>query len=484
MSSVVVGILVAISLITFVFFVVYSIATLALTGYSLVEEVQQKIERGDLFHPLRRPLRSGISLVVPAYNEELVIVPAVRSLLGVDYEPLEVVVSDDGSTDGTLAALTEAFDLRELPLGDRFDIETEPLEQHYVSATDPRLRVGVKRNGGRSDAINAGINLARHDLVGIVDADSLLDRDALARIVEVFAADPDRVIAVGGTVRVANGGVIEDGVMTRPRVPVRGLEASQVTEYLRSFLAARIAWSSMNGLLIISGAFGVFRRDLFRAVGGLSRETLGEDMEMVMRLHERLRPVRPGVRIEFAADATCWTEAPSGLRPLRGQRIRWHIGLLDNLRLHRGMIGRKRYGAVGLLSLPYTILVEVFGPILQVIGYATVIVLAIYDLIAWEYAIVFLLLVLLVAQLQTAGAILAEEIGFGRYRRRDLLLIGGWGLLEMFWYQPMSAFWRIWATFLWVIGRRPGWGTIPRGAALAARPPAEAPELAPAPLSR
>jgi cellulose synthase/poly-beta-1,6-N-acetylglucosamine synthase-like glycosyltransferase len=240
----------------------------------------------------------------------------------------------------------------------------------------------------------------------------------------------------------------------------------------------------MNGLLIISGAFGVFRRDLFRAVGGLSRETLGEDMEMVMRLHEQLRPVRPGVRIEFAADATCWTEAPSGLRPLRGQRIRWHIGLLDNLRLHRGMIGRKRYGAVGLLSLPYTILVEVIGPILQVIGYATVIVLAIFDLIAWEYAIVFLLLVLLVAQLQTAGAILAEEIGFGRYRRRDLLLIGGWGLLEMFWYQPMSAFWRLWASFLWVTGRRPGWGTIPRGAALAEPVPAEAPELAPAPLSR
>ena len=482
--SVVTAVLIVTSLLTFGFFVLYSISTLALTAYSLVEEVQQKIERGDRFRPLRRPLRSGISLVVPAYNEELVIVPAVRSLLGVDYEPLEVVVCDDGSTDGMLAALTDAFDLRELPLGDRFDLETEPLERLYVSATDPRLRVGIKRNGGRSDAINAGINLARHDLVAIVDADSLLDRDALARIIEVFSADPDRVIAVGGTVRVANGGVIEGGVMTRPRVPLHGLEGTQVTEYLRSFLAARIAWSGMNGLLIISGAFGVFRRDLFRAVGGLSRKTLGEDMEMVMRLHEQLRPVRPGVRIEFAADATCWTEAPSGLQPLRGQRIRWHIGLLDNLRVHRRMLLRRRFGAVGLLSLPYTILVEVLGPILQVTGYVIVLVLALTHQIAWQYAIALLVVVLLVGQLQTAGAILTEEIGFGRYRRRDLLLIGGWGLLEMFWYQPMSAFWRIWATFLWVIGRRPGWGTIPRGAALAARPTAEAPELAAAPLSR
>jgi cellulose synthase/poly-beta-1,6-N-acetylglucosamine synthase-like glycosyltransferase len=297
--SVVIAIVLVISVAIFAFFVVYSVVTLSLTAYSLFEGVQQKIERGDRFRPLRRPLRSGISLVVPAYNEELVIVPAVRSLLGVDYEPLEVVVVDDGSSDGTLAVLREKFDLRKLPLGDRFGLETEPLEALYVSAADPRLHVARKRNGGRSDAINAGINLARHELVGVVDADSLLDRDALARIVEVFSADPDRVVAVGGTVRIANGGVIEDGVMTLPRVPVHGIQASQVAEYLRSFLATRIAWSAMNGLLIISGAFGVFRRDLFRAVGGLSRDTLGEDMELVMRLHEQLRPVRPGVRIEF-----------------------------------------------------------------------------------------------------------------------------------------------------------------------------------------
>ena len=292
--SVVIAILLVTSVAIFAFFVVYTLSTLSLSAYSLFEEVHQKIERGDRFRPLRRPLRPGISLVVPAYNEELVIVPAARSLLGIDYEPLEVVVVDDGSEDGTLAVLSQAFDLRELPVGDRFGLETEALEALYVSAVDPRLHVARKRNGGRSDAINAGINLARHELVGVVDADSLLDRDALARIVEVFSADPDRVVAVGGTVRIANGGVIEDGVMTRPRVPVHGIPASQVAEYLRSFLAARIAWSAMNGLLIISGAFGVFRRDLFRAVGGLSRDTLGEDMELVMRLHEQSGRCGPG----------------------------------------------------------------------------------------------------------------------------------------------------------------------------------------------
>jgi cellulose synthase/poly-beta-1,6-N-acetylglucosamine synthase-like glycosyltransferase len=272
--------------------------------------------------------------------------------------------------------------------------------------------------------------------------------------------------------------------MVLPRVPVSGTQATQVCEYLRAFMGARMAWARMNGLLIISGGFGVFRRDLFRAVGGVSRETLGEDMELVMRMHEQLRPARPGVRIEFAPDATSWTEAPSGLGPLRGQRVRWHVGLLDNLRLHRRMVGRPRFGAVGLLSLPYTILFEVLGPILQVTGYVLVVILVVFDLVAWEYAIALLLIVVLLTQLQTAGAILTEEIGFGRYRRRDLILIGGWPVLETFWYQPLSAIWRVWASLLWLFGRRPGWGRIPRGAALAEPLPEVTLEAEPAPLSR
>jgi cellulose synthase/poly-beta-1,6-N-acetylglucosamine synthase-like glycosyltransferase len=470
------------SLVTFSFFLLYNLATLALTGLSLTEGAQQKAERGELFRPMRRPLRPGISLVVPAYNERPVIVSSVRSLLASEYEPLEIVIVDDGSTDGTLQELGEAFDLIELPVGDGLDLETEPVERLFVSRIDPRLRVARKQNGGRSDALNAGINLARQELVATVDADSLLDRDALARIVEVFAADPDRVVAVGGTVRIANGGQIENGLMVLPRVPVGGTEATQVCEYLRSFMSARIAWARINGLLIISGAFGVFRRDLFRTVGGISRDTLGEDMELVMRMHEQLRPIRPGVRIGFAPDATSWTEAPAGLGPLHVQRVRWHVGLLDNLRLHWRMVGRPRLGAVGLLSLPYTILFEVLGPILQITGYVLVVIMIVFDLVAWEYAIALLLIVLLLTQLQTAGAILTEEIGFGRYRRRDLVLIGGWALFETFWYQPLSAIWRVWATLLWLFGRRPGWGQIPRGAALAEAPPAIALEAEPAPL--
>jgi cellulose synthase/poly-beta-1,6-N-acetylglucosamine synthase-like glycosyltransferase len=370
------------SLAIFFIFLLYNFVTLALIARSLFEVLLLKEERGELFRPAHaRPLRPGISVIAAAFNEEPVIVASTRSLLASEYDPLEIIIVDDGSTDGTLRVLTEEFDLVELPAGDRFPLESKPIEAAYVSRADPRLRVVHKQNGGRSDALNAGANFAGQQLVATVDADSLLDRDALARIVETFSVDPDRVIAVGGSIRIANGGAIENGVMQLPRVPVSGTPASQVGEYLRAFVGTRIAWANMNGLLIISGAFGVFRRDLFLAVGGLSKETMGEDMELVMRMHQQLRRDRPDLRIEFAPDATSWTEVPSGLGPLRGQRVRWHIGLLDNLRMHRPLWNR-RYGTVSLFALPYTFAFEVVAPLLQVIGYAILIVMLAFDEVA------------------------------------------------------------------------------------------------------
>ena len=448
---------------------------------SLVETTLIKIERGEAFFPPTRLRRPGISIIAPAYNTEPLIVATARSLLASDYEPLEVVIVDDGSEDGTTVALNRSFDLVELPVGDRLPLATAPIEQLFVSRTDPRLRVVRKANGGRSDAVNAGLNVARHELVAVVDADTLLEADALKRIGEVFALDPDDVVAVGGTIRIANGAVIENSVVTSPRVAHSGVEASQTCEYLRGFLGSRVGWSRVNGLLVISGAFGVFRRDLLRSTGGLSGQTLGEDMELVMRLHHRLRPARPHTRIAYAADATAWTEIPTGLASLRGQRIRWHVGLLDNLRIHRQMIGRRRYGAVGLLALPYALAFEILGPFVQIAGYAIIAVLILWHEVSWWYAVAFLLVPVLIGQLQTASALLIEEVGFRRYRSRDLMLLGAWSLLELFWYRPLTAFWRIWATMLVIAGRRPGWGSIPRGTAFREEPEAE---LLPAPLPR
>jgi cellulose synthase/poly-beta-1,6-N-acetylglucosamine synthase-like glycosyltransferase len=463
----------------FTLFVVYTVATFSLIAVSFVEILLTKIARGDPFVPPVRLRRPGISVIAPAYNMGPLIVPCVSSLLASEYEPLEVVVVDDGSSDGTTQALVEAFDLVEFPIGDRLAIPTRPIIAAYVSRKDPRLRVVRKENGGRSDAINAGLNIAYTELVALTDADTLLEPDALERIGEVFALDPDDTIAVGGTIRILNGSTIDGNTVTEPRVPVYGIQTTQVAEYLRGFLGGRVAWSRMNALLIISGAFGVFRRDLLRAAGGLSRKTLGEDMELVMRLHHRLRPSHPPPLIRYAADANAWTEIPTGFRALRSQRIRWHVGLLDNLRLHPGMTFRRRYGTIGFCALPYTYAFEVLGPLLQIFGYGLLVVLAVLGRISWVTFVTLTVVTILLGQLETAGAIVIEEIGFHRYRSRDLTVIALWSLVETLWYRPITAIWRTWATALSVTGRRPGWGTIPRGTALH---PDE--ELVSAPLPR
>ena len=461
----------AISVGILVFFLVYCVVTATLLLLSVREiswyargQEPTRTRPGGLAH------QPSVTLVAPAYNEETLIVQSAKAFLATDYAPFEVIVSNDGSHDETFARLDEAFDLVPLPLRGRTALPTEPIRGVYISRVDPRLKVVDKANGGRSDAINAGISVARSELVVITDADSLLEADAIKRAVRPFEVHPDSCLAVGGDVRVANGSTIVGGRVVTPGVSTHGVGATQVLEYLRGFLATRIAWSEMNGMLIVSGAFGVFRRDVLVALGGFSRNTLGEDMEMTMRIHRLLRPRWEEARVEFAPDAVCWTEAPGTMGGLRNQRVRWHAGLLDNLRLHRQMLGRRRFGAAGTVAMPYVVLFEAAEPLVEVLGFAIVIALIAYNAVNWPYLAAFFLVAIITGQVLNASALLIEEIGFRRYRGKDLLLLAGWGLVEAFWFRPALAWWRLRATILALLGRRPGWGTIPRGAAILERP--------------
>jgi cellulose synthase/poly-beta-1,6-N-acetylglucosamine synthase-like glycosyltransferase len=467
----VIAVLESISVGILIFFLVYCVATVTLLAMSIREiswyargEAPIRARPDELAH------RPSVTLVTPAYNEEMLIVQSAKAFLASDYAPLEVIVVDDGSRDGTFARLDEAFDLVSLPLRGRTELPTAPIRSIHISRADPRLRVVHKDNGGRSDAINAGISVARGELVVIVDADSLLEPQAITRAVVPFEVHPDRCMAVGGGIRVANGSRIVGGRVVAPGVSWRGVGATQVLEYLRGFFATRIAWSEMNGMLIISGAFGVFRRDLLVALGGFSKGTLGEDMEMTMRIHHTLRPQMKDAHVVFAPDAVCWTEAPGTMGGLRNQRVRWHTGLLDNLRMHWRMLGRPRFGAAGTFAMPYLILFEALEPLVEVVGFAIVITLLIYNAVNWTYLVAFFLVALISGEVLSATALLIEEIGFRRYRAVDLARLTAWGLVEAMWFRPMLAWWRLKATVLTLIGRRPGWGVIPRGEAILEEP--------------
>jgi cellulose synthase/poly-beta-1,6-N-acetylglucosamine synthase-like glycosyltransferase len=466
-----ISVLQAISIGILVFFLIYCVVTVTLLALSVREiswyargQEPTRTRPGGLAH------QPGVTLVAPAYNEETLIVQSARAFLASDYAPLEVVISNDGSNDETFVRLDEAFDLVRLPLRGRTALPSEPIHGVYISRIDPRLRVVDKENGGRSDAINAGISVARNELVVVTDSDSLLETDAIRRAVGPFEVHPDTCMAVGGDIRVANGSTIVGGRVVTPAVSVRGIGATQVLEYLRGFLGTRIAWSELNAMLIISGAFGVFRRDVLVALGGFSRETLGEDMEMTMRIHRLLRPKWKEARVEFAPDAVCWTEAPGTMGGLRNQRVRWHAGLLDNLRIHWRMFGRRRYGSAGTVAMPYVVLFEAVEPLIEVLGFAIVLALIAYDQVNWPYLLAFFVIAILTGQVLNAAALLIEEIGFRRYRGRDLVLLAAWGLVEALWFRPCLAWWRLRATVLALLGRRPDWGTIPRGAAILEQP--------------
>jgi cellulose synthase/poly-beta-1,6-N-acetylglucosamine synthase-like glycosyltransferase len=447
----------------FLYFAVYNTLTLVLLAMSFGET--SWLVRG------RQPGRSGlrplaqrpsISLVVPAYNEETVIATTAWASLRQDYAPLEVVVVDDGSTDASFARLNAAFDLVALPLGSALPLECATVRGLYVSRVNPNLRVVQKDNGGRSDAVNAGIGVAGGELVAITDADGILEPDALARALRPFEEHPDDCVAVGGNVRVASASHIAGGTVVEPRVGRGGVAATQVLEYLRGFLGVRIAWSRMNGLAIVSGGFGLFRRDMLLAVGGFFKDTIGEDLEVTLRLHHELRPGWPTARIAFVPDAVCWTQAPDTLRGLKTQRVRWQTGLLQSLRIHDNMIGRRRYGAVGLAAVPYAAFFEATSAFFEIFGLAVVVTLVVLDPSTWPSLVAFFAISLLFGQMQSLMALLIEEVGFRRYGRGGMTRLIGWSLLEIFWYRPLLALWQAWATIRYLLGRRPSWETIPR----------------------
>jgi cellulose synthase/poly-beta-1,6-N-acetylglucosamine synthase-like glycosyltransferase len=411
---------------------------------------------------LRSPATKPISLLVPAFDEEETIATSVATVLELHYPEFEVIVVNDGSRDATLEVLVEAFELRPMPVPAWRGPPHAEIHQAYRSARDPRLIVVDKVNGGKADALNAALAIARYPLFCAVDADSLLDAEALARIADDFAYDPD-LVAAGGTIRVLNAAETDGrGTVLRLRVPSSWIERFQVVEYTRAFLAGRTAFSAARMLLIISGAFGVFRREAVLAVGGYRIDTVGEDMELVVRLHRRMREQGRPYRIRYLIDPVCWTQVPRDRATLARQRDRWHRGLLETLWRHRGMLLRPGYGRLGLLAMPYFWAFEALAPLLEVGGYLLVLGLLATGQLDPLFATAFLALAIVYGVLVSVAAFGIEVFLRTRYptlRDRWRLLVAA--LAENLGYRQWLALVRFRATFQ--VARQAGvWGEMKR----------------------
>ena len=326
----------------------------------------------DLDQAFKFRLLPPVSIILPAYNEEKTIVESVTSLLFIKYPNYELLVVNDGSKDNTLQVLIDSFNLIKTDYVYRCSIDTEEVRGIYISKEYRSLVVIDKGNGGKADALNAGINISRYPYFCAIDADSILGEDALARLIIPFVHDPLRTTAVGGIVKAANGAHIEKGRLLRERLPKNPLVIFQTIEYARSFLMGRMGLSVINSLLIISGALGLFRKEDVLKVAGYKTGSLGEDMLLVVSLHKQKLRERKPYRICFLHDSVCWTEIPSDLKTLKKQRVRWQMGLLESITENRDMFLNPRYGVVGLFSIPFYFFSEIIPPFLEFIGYMVI----------------------------------------------------------------------------------------------------------------
>ena len=338
------------------YFLVLDVVYASLLAISFLESGRdmRRVALGGTDALMRSPFTPPISIILTALNEEATIVESVDALRLMEYREFEIVVVDDGSTDSTLARLTEAYQLVASTEPVRAQLRCQPVRGVFVSGRLPNLVVVSKDNGGcKADASNAGINAARFPLVCVTDADAVLDKDTLSRVVRPFVERPRETIAAGGTIRAINGCRVQAGRVTRVGTPHNPLAAVQVVEYLRAFIASRTAWSRLGAFFLISGAFGVFRKDALVEVGGFDPRAIGEDMELTLRLHRHFRASGRPYRIVFVPDPVVWTEVPETLKALRSQRKRWHRGLLQCLWWNRGLVFRPSYGLIGMVALPY-----------------------------------------------------------------------------------------------------------------------------------
>ena len=455
-------VIVAFNVFVLFYFVVLNSIYLLLFLISLVEVL--KFVRRTFFSDYRQLMQSDmtwpISVLIPVHDEEESVLETVRSMLTVNYGEFEIVVINDGSKDASLRRLIDAYELRRVDRPYKREIPTGIVRGVYASLVHPNLTVIDKEKGGKADALNVGINVARYPLFCSIDGDSVIEDNALLRVVKPFMERPTETVAAGGIVRIVNGCEVKDGRVTRITLSDRVLPILQVVEYLRAFLTGRVGWSNLRSLLIISGAFGLYKKREVVEIGGYAHDTDTEDLELVVRLHAHMRRKKVKYRVVFVPDPVCWTEAPETFRVLARQRNRWHRGLLQTLWLHKRMLFNPRYGTVGLIAFPYFVLFELLGPFIETFGCVAVIGSYVLGILDVQFFVMFLAVAVLYGMFLSIAAILLEEISFRRYPAWiDLMKLLAYSVLENFGYRQILSAMKVKA-FWDAIRRRRAWGRM------------------------
>lgn len=393
-------------------------------------------------------LTPPVTIIIPAWNEEDVIVDSVRSVLQTDYPGIHVCVVDDGSSDETLARLLTTFAMIPAFRISRPRLPSRPLRGFYVSPEIPALLVISKERGGKPDALNAGVNHCRTPYFCTLDADCVLDPDAILRLMRPVLRSRVPIVASGGLVRVLNGCTVVGGRITKVGLPRGALERFQVVEYLRSFFFGRTGWSLAGGTLIMSGAFAMFHRETAIEAGGFNLDTVTEDMELVIRLQRWAVDRGRRVRISFTSDPVCWTQCPATAAMLARQRRRWQLGLLQTMRKASGMFFNPSFGVVGLISLPFHALVEPMGYL--IIPLATWL-----DPARLRFLVPVVLLSLAYSGFLSVSAVALEEVTYHRYSSaRELATLLAYALLENFGYRQLVLWYRFQGVVRFLTGFR------------------------------
>lgn len=464
-----------VDIITYIlYFLIYGYTLFVMGSYLIlgvisIYQARKYLKRNtstDYLKILQSPEAPSVSILAPAYNEEATIIENVRSLLSIQYSNFEVIVVNDGSRDRSLVKMIEEYELQKVNFAVRETLKTEPIKAVYKSRnpTHQNLIVVDKENGGKSDALNVALNVSTKDYTLNIDVDSILEQDCLLKLMKPFLEETDRdMVATGGVVRIANDCKVEMGKITEVNVPKKLLAQFQTLEYLRAFLLGRLAWGFLDGLLLISGAIGVFKKELLIAAGGYDRGTIGEDMELVVRMRRYAREHDIKYKVGFVPDPLCWTEVPESWSGLRRQRNRWTRGSIETLLSHKRLFLNPYYGKIGLISYPYWVLFEWFAPLIEFVGLLLLVVFALLGIVDLKFFYLMIFMIYAFTVSFTIATIYIEEITYFQYnKRRQLVRLLLAGLLEPILYHPYVVFSSVTGNWDYFFEGKKSWGGIKR----------------------